>query len=29
MHLDFPGFGYIGHEGDGYRFFAAPWNPVL
>lgn len=29
MHLDFPGFGYIGREGDGYRFFAAPWNPVL
>jgi glyoxylase-like metal-dependent hydrolase (beta-lactamase superfamily II) len=29
MHLDFPGFGFIGREGDGYRFFAAPWNPIL
>lgn len=29
MHLDFPGFGHIGREDDGYRFFAAPWNPIL
>jgi glyoxylase-like metal-dependent hydrolase (beta-lactamase superfamily II) len=26
MHLDFPGFGYVEKAGEGYRFFAAPYD---
>jgi glyoxylase-like metal-dependent hydrolase (beta-lactamase superfamily II) len=26
MHLDFPGFGYVEAAGEGYRFFAAPFD---
>lgn len=29
MHLDFPGFGYVGRQGDGYRYFPEPWKPLL
>jgi hypothetical protein len=28
MHLPFPGFGYVAHEGGGYRFVAAEWDYV-
>ena len=28
MHMPFPGFGYIGREGNGYRYVPAPWAPL-
>ncbi|KAJ55855.1 hypothetical protein ACMU_08765 [Actibacterium mucosum KCTC 23349] len=29
MHLDFPGFGYVGKMGSAYRFDPMPWRYVL
>lgn len=29
MHLDFPGFGHVVAEGEGYRFLPEPWHPAL
>lgn len=28
-HVPFPAIGYIEKDGNGYRFVAAPWNPVI
>ena len=29
FHNPFPGVGYIEKAGSGYRFEAAPWNPII
>lgn len=28
MHMPFPGFGYVGRDGEAYRFVQAPWAPL-
>lgn len=29
MHMEFPGFGHMRREAEGYGIVAAPWRPVL